>query len=192
MAEASRSVWITFEDILEQVVGRIEDEYPHDADLSLADTVAAGGIVLELAGSSAEQVIRELAAAIPTRRLPRDVDIAALAVAREAEISTDLGNGVAIPHARCPGLHAQIAVVGRSKTGVLFSTDASEAVHLVFLLVTPAERPDLQLSLIAKIARAIADPATKERLCSAASPAEILETLAKRSSRNPPSHAGSR
>jgi len=42
---------VTMEDVLEQVVGRIEDEYPHEATVSLREAVAAGGVVLALAGS---------------------------------------------------------------------------------------------------------------------------------------------
>ena len=175
---------ITLEDILEQVVGRIEDEYPHDPGLSLPDTVAAGGIVPELQGTTPEQVIRELAAAIPARRLPAECAVGDLAVARESEVTTDLGNGVAIPHARCEGLAVPVIVLGRSRDGVFFSP-AGEPVHLVFLLVTPAERPDTQLSLVAKVAGTVADPAARERLRAAGSPAEVLEVLSKLSPRNP-------
>src|SRR5690606_26129525 len=44
--------FVTLEDILEQVVGRIEDEYPHDPGLSLSSTIAAGGMVLDLRGGT--------------------------------------------------------------------------------------------------------------------------------------------
>jgi Mg2+/Co2+ transporter CorC len=33
---------ITLEDILEQVVGRIEDEYPHEESISVRDALLAG------------------------------------------------------------------------------------------------------------------------------------------------------
>jgi mannitol/fructose-specific phosphotransferase system IIA component (Ntr-type)/voltage-gated potassium channel Kch len=183
---------ITLEDILEQVVGRIEDEYPHDPGLSLPDTVAAGGIVLDLQGSTPEQAIRELAAVVPPRRLPAGEDVAALAVQRESEVTTDLGNGVAIPHARCPGLRAPVIALGRSRDGILFSPDSAEAVRLVFLLVTPAERPDVQLSLVAKLAGTVADPQARDRLRAASSPAEVLEVLSKLSPPNPAAQRGRR
>jgi CPA2 family monovalent cation:H+ antiporter-2 len=176
---------ITLDDVLEQVVGRIEDEYPHDPGLSLPDTVGAGGILLDLAASSAEAAIRELAAVIPPRRLPRDCEVGDLAVAREAEVATDLGNGVAIPHARCAGLRQPVVVFGRSRDGIAFSADAAEPVRLVFLVVTPLERPDVQLSLVGKIAGTVADVTARERLRTAASPAEVLEVLSKLSPRNP-------
>jgi monovalent cation:H+ antiporter-2, CPA2 family len=171
---------VTLEDILEQVVGRIEDEYPHEAELSLSDAVAAGGMVLNLRGGTPEQVIRELAAALPAGRLPAGAGIAELALAREAVVSTDLGNGVAVPHARCPGLSAPLAAFGRSEEGVIFSSQSPEVVRLVFLLVTPAERPEIQLSLLAKVAASIGPAAVRERLQRAGSPPEVLEILAQK------------
>lgn len=146
---------ITIDDILEQVVGRIEDEYPHEAEVSLRDAVADGGAVLELAAATREQAILELAAAIPPQRLPPDVgptDIARLALEREQEVSTDLGIGVAIPHARCPDLRAPLVVFGRSAQGIMFSSQAAERVRLLFLLVSPAEHPELQLTLLGQLA----------------------------------------
>ncbi len=93
---------ITLENILEQVVGLIEDEYPREAPLTLADAVTAGGVVLNLAATTANEAIEELAAAIPADRLPPCGSVAELAIEREEEISTDLGVGVAVPHAPVP------------------------------------------------------------------------------------------
>jgi monovalent cation:H+ antiporter-2, CPA2 family len=174
---------VTLEDILEQVVGRIEDEYPHDLGLSLSSTVAAGGIVLDLRGGTPKQVIRELAASISPGKIPPGTDIAELALARESTLSTDLGIGVAVPHARCPALRAPLIAFGRSREGVLFSAESAEVVRLVFLLVTPAERPDTHLSLLAKVAALVRDAQVRGRLLRASSPPEVLEILAKASGR---------
>jgi CPA2 family monovalent cation:H+ antiporter-2 len=77
---------ITIEDILEQVVGRIEDEYPRDSKPSLRDAVLTGGVVLELAARTPQQAIAELAAAIPGDRLPPGARVADLALARARRI----------------------------------------------------------------------------------------------------------
>ncbi|MGD9721910.1 MAG: cation:proton antiporter [Pirellulales bacterium] len=172
---------ITIEDILEQVVGRIEDEYPREPSFSLAEAVAAGGAVVPLAGTTAEAVIEELAAAIPGELLPHDADIAALALAREREVSTDLGVGVAIPHARCPQLPSALVVFGRSNDGIVFSRESTEPVRLVFLLVTPDEEPQLQLALLAELARIAGDAALRDRLCRANSAAEAVEIVSQAS-----------
>ena len=74
-------------------------------------------------------MIAELVAAIPADKLPPHACVADLAIAREREISTNLGFGVAIPHARCEFLTAPLIVVGRSSEGVVFSPQDPQAVR---------------------------------------------------------------
>jgi monovalent cation:H+ antiporter-2, CPA2 family len=181
---------ITLEEILEQVVGQLEDEDGREKPLLLTDAVALGGIVTSMKSSTRDQAIRELVAAIPAIRLPAGMDgsrLAALVFAREEEITTDLGNGVAIPHARCPGLAAPLVVVGRSKEGILYSDGESELVHLLFLLVTPAERPEGQLALLRQVARLCDKEASRDSLMDADSAEALLEMIGSRAaSESPP------
>ncbi|MES2438402.1 MAG: cation:proton antiporter [Verrucomicrobiota bacterium] len=173
---------ITLEDILEQVVGRLEDEDTRDKPVLLEDAVKIGGVVTSMDASTKDQAIRELVGAIPPHRLPAGIDAAqlvGLVLTREEEISTDLGNGIAIPHARCPGLNAPLAVIGQSKDGVIYSTGGHQAVRLFFLLVTPADRPEVQLSLLRQTAK-LADTGTaREALAGADSPASMLDIMHK-------------
>jgi mannitol/fructose-specific phosphotransferase system IIA component (Ntr-type) len=168
---------VTLEDMLEQVVGRIEDEYPHEQAVSLREALAAGAVLPELSARTREEAIAELAAAIPAERLPPGANVAERALAREQEVSTDLGVGVAIPHARCDGLAAPLVVFGRSSQGIAFSPESSEPVRLIFLLVTPDERPGLQLALLVQLAQLAGDAALRERLRTAGSAAEIAEMI---------------
>ena len=169
---------VTLEDILEQVVGRIEDEYPHQENATLSSALQAGGICMSLAANSRDAVIAELAGLISSERLPPGVDVARLALDREAELSTDLGSGVAVPHARCPGLMTPIVVFGRNNAGVPFSSQSGEPVRLVFLLVTPMERSDLQLSLLSQIARVVRSADNRAALLAAESPGEVMNLIA--------------
>jgi CPA2 family monovalent cation:H+ antiporter-2 len=180
---------ITLEDILEQVVGRIEDEYSHDPTLLLNNALRAGSVVLDLAARTADHAIRELAAAIPSQNLPANAKIAELAIARESDVSTDLGVGVAIPHARCPNLDSPLIVFGRSTEGVIFSRQPAELVHFVFLLVTPQERPDVQLYVLGQLAKIAGDAATRERLGKASSPSEVIEIVTQHRSGAAPAEA---
>lgn len=171
---------ITLEDILEQVVGQIEDEYPHETVVSLQDAVANGSIVLGVMARSRDQVIRELFDAIPAGSLPPGPDREKLIenmLAREAEVSTDLGNGVAIPHARYPELAAPIVVIGQSAEGLIYSPTAPELVRLIFLLIAPSEQPEVHLALLGQIARICSDPAAREKLNQAASTENMMDVL---------------
>jgi monovalent cation:H+ antiporter-2, CPA2 family len=171
---------VTMDDILEQVVKRLDDERSSDPVDSLSGAVSRGGILPSLTATTRDHAIRELVEAVPANRLPPGTTIAQLmdlALEREKEISTDLGNGVALPHARCPELEAPLVVIGRSTQGVLYSTAEAEPVHLLFLLVTPAEHPELQLALLRQVARLVRKESTRRELNGAASPAELLEII---------------
>jgi CPA2 family monovalent cation:H+ antiporter-2 len=171
---------ITLEDILEQVVGRLEDEDARDKPVSLIEAVTRGEIITHMEATTRDHAVHELAAAIPPNLLPTGMDISritSLALAREEEISTDLGNGIAIPHARCPGLASPLVVVGRSGDGVFYSTAENEPVHLFFLLVTPAERPETQLALLKQLARLAQTQSARDSLIHADSRAGLLDMI---------------
>jgi CPA2 family monovalent cation:H+ antiporter-2 len=173
---------ITMEDILEQVVGRLDDETQRENPVSLADALRRGAILADLAATSREKAIRELANAIPRKHLPIGMDlleVCELALRREEEISTNLGNGIAVPHARLAGLGAPIVIAGRSREGIVDVTGNSERIHLFFLLVTPAERPETQLTLLSGIARSAASESVRNGLIEAASSVEFADRLHK-------------
>jgi len=167
---------ITVEDILEQVVGRIEDEYPRESTILLSELFHAGGIVHELMAMECDAAIAELASVIAPERLPEGVNVAELAIAREHQLSTHVGFGIAIPHATVPLLAAPLAVLGRSPRGIVFG-ESSETVHLLFLLVTPLEQPDLHVDLLGQLATLASHPELRERLLNAPHSDEIFSIL---------------
>jgi len=169
---------ITLEDILEEIVGRIEDEYPRLPKLFLKDALAYGGVDLHLTAQTPDEAIRALAALIPKEHLPPNAAVAALAIAREKQVPTDVGPGLAIPHARCPALRNPILVFGRCADGLRFSPRAVEPARLLFLLVTPAERPNLQVFFLAQIASIARSEFVRERLLRAQSREEVIEIIA--------------
>lgn len=154
-------------------------EYPQKPVASLRESVVAGGVILDLSGVTPEQVFMELAAAIPVGSLPFGATVAELVVAREQDVFTDLGVGVAISHARCPDLPSPLVVFGRSADGILFSPQSAELIRFVFLLVTPPEQFELQLSLLAQLAQVAGDREAREALLQATSASEVSAIIAK-------------
>jgi CPA2 family monovalent cation:H+ antiporter-2 len=170
---------VTIEDVLEQVVGRIEDEYPRRPKVYLRDVLWSDDALLELASVEAEPAIAEIVAQIPSDRLPAGADVAELAIERERELPTSVGFGVAIPHARCPRLAAPLVVFARSTDGVVFDRSLTEPVHLIFLLITPVEQPDVQVLLLSQLAGAAGNPDVRRRLTEANTAAEVHAILSE-------------
>jgi len=71
---------------------------------------------------------------------------------RERLGSTALGDGYAIPHCRLKGLDDPLVLLAVSRQGVAFEAVDRKPVHIFFLVVTPAENPDLNLQILAALA----------------------------------------
>lgn len=111
----------------------------------------------ELGATARREVIREMtAAACEVAGLDaRTVEKAVWD--REEALSTGIGNGVAIPHARLDGLRESLVVVGISKTGIDFDSPDGRLAKVIFLILTPSSAPGDQLQIAAEIARLFRD-----------------------------------
>jgi PTS system nitrogen regulatory IIA component len=83
---------------------------------------------------------------------------------RERLGSTGIGGGVAIPHARLPGLSGVLAVFGRSSRGVDFDAVDGAPTRLFFLLVAPEDSSGMHLKALARIARLLKEQTVREQL----------------------------
>ena len=60
---------------------------------------------------------------------------------REELGSTGIGRGVAVPHTKHASVHELVGAVAVSEEGVDFDSLDGEKVHLLFLLISPPDRP---------------------------------------------------
>ena len=76
---------------------------------------------------------------------------------REELGSTGIGRGVAVPHTKHPSVDKLVGTVGVSVEGVDFDSLDGEKVHLIFLLVSPPDRPGDHLRALENISRQLRD-----------------------------------
>ena len=170
---------ITMEDVLEQLVGSIEDEFEKDAPLRIGDVLKENRILLDLQASSAESAIAEIVSRCGTEEVPvpRSAVIDAV-LARERSLPTYLGEGLAVPHARLEPLKTPVLFFARSSGGVVFDPKKPEEKATgLFLLLTPLATPRLQTRLLSRIANLRESTYVWDRLLQAESPAEALEAI---------------
>jgi PTS system nitrogen regulatory IIA component len=98
-------------------------------------------------------------------------------LAREQQVSTGLGGGMALPHAAVPGLEFARAALVRLATSLDFSAPDGARVRLVFALVVPEHFVDEKLQLLAELADRVSDSPRLERLMLAATPDELLDAF---------------
>lgn len=97
---------------------------------------------------------------------------------RENEMSTCLGEGLAIPHGVLEEGEEMVGVMGISREGLRFETPDGRPVHCMVLLATPASQRDRHLEVIGVLARAIGwDRNIQRMLFSAESPAHAYDIL---------------
>jgi len=83
---------------------------------------------------------------------------------RERLGSTGLAGGVALPHARMPGVTGSHGAFIRLAEPVDFDSLDGQPVDLVFALLVPEEATEEHLQLLAELAGLFKDPETCERL----------------------------
>src|SRR5712671_4437007 len=77
---------------------------------------------------------------------------------REKLGSTGVGDGVAIPHGKLPGVPNLLAAFGRSKRGVDFSAIDGKPTFLFFVLFAPENSAGIHLKALARISRLFKSP----------------------------------
>lgn len=97
--------------------------------------------------------------------------------AREDQVSTGIGSGVAIPHAFSDNIDKVIAVFGRSKTGIDFEALDNAPVHYIILFLVPRKDYQLHLRTLAAIAKLFSNSDIRRQLATANTRDEILGIL---------------
>ncbi len=97
---------------------------------------------------------------------------------REALGSTAFGGGVAIPHARLPGVDRCAAMLARLPEPIDWQASDGQLVDVVVLLVSPETAGADHLKALARISRALRDPATLPALRAADSAAAMQAAIA--------------
>lgn len=96
--------------------------------------------------------------------------------ARELEMPTDIGSGVAVPHARISFGDQFYGVLAQLDKPVAFSED-HEPCRIVVLVVTPEEMANKHLEVIAAIARMLRHKGIREAMAEAATAEELYEII---------------
>jgi Kef-type K+ transport system membrane component KefB/mannitol/fructose-specific phosphotransferase system IIA component (Ntr-type) len=97
-----------------------------------------------------------------------------LVLQREMSMGTALEEGIAVPHTRLPEIKKPFIVFGRSLSGIDWDSPDGTATQFIFLILTP-EKNDLQVQVLASIAKACSDKEVRSALLGAANTQEIWD-----------------
>jgi mannitol/fructose-specific phosphotransferase system IIA component (Ntr-type) len=122
--------------------------------MKLSDIMVSDAIVPALKNHTRDEVIAELveamaeAGAISKQKVK---EIIKAILAREAQATTGIGKGVALPHAKLKGIKKPIATIGCSSEGIDFASLDSKPVYSVILLLSSPDNPDEHLQAMETI-----------------------------------------
>jgi CBS domain containing-hemolysin-like protein len=176
-AEGRWTGFISLEDIVEEIIGTIEDEFEVEPKIHLSDALTPGRTVLGIQASSVEEMVGQAFGRVAPAELPvaREKIVKAV-LERERAMSTYLGRGLAIPHARLEGIERPVLVFARSEEGVPIA-GRDEKAHLAFILLTPSGAPRIQARLLARICSLIDSEYVAEQLRKAETPQVVVEAI---------------
>lgn len=147
--------------------------------MKIVDILSSEQLVApSLSGANKTAVLRELAEHLA--RQHGEIDAGRLVEVlweRERLGSTAIGDGIAIPHGKLPGLKGVVGAFGRHVAGVDFDSLDGSPTHLFFLLVAPEESVGQHLKALARVSRLLKDRSFRDKLISAPDSAAIFRLI---------------
>jgi nitrogen PTS system EIIA component len=148
--------------------------------MKLLDFVVPAAILPNLNVGTKEAAIRAMVESLKKSDTVQSSDsdsIVAAILKREELGSTGIGNGVAVPHTKHPSVGSLIATVALAKNGVDFASLDGESVYILFLLVSPPDRPGDHLRALETISRHLRNQNFCNFLKQAKTPEEVVDLL---------------
>ncbi len=148
--------------------------------MKFTDFISRDAIRADLVAYEKEGVIREMVQALLDAgeiNADEQESIVKAIMKREELGSTGIGRGIAVPHTKHPSVDRLVGTVAVSSEGVNFNSLDGEKVHLLFLLVSPPDRPGDHLRALENISRQLRDDTFCRYLRQSKTPEDIQQLL---------------
>jgi nitrogen PTS system EIIA component len=145
--------------------------------MDIVDLITPAAVVARLRVSSKKQLLQELAKRAAELSGCGERQIFDVLLERERLGSTGVGNGIAIPHGRLPGLPRLHGLFVRVDPSVDFDAVDEQPVDLVFLLLAPEAAGADHLKALARVSRLLRDRQVCEKLRGAENPDALYALL---------------
>lgn len=146
--------------------------------MRLLDIISPECIKAPLVAGDKQGVIGELVDLLAQVGRVRDAKSLKEAVwTREQTRTTGIGNGLAIPHGKCPGVEQIAVAIGKPASPMDFQAIDSKPVRLIVLLASPPDKTSDHIQALAHIARLMTMDQFREQVYAAKSATEIFDLL---------------
>ena len=135
-------------------------------------------INLNLKGQTKQEIIDEMVEILYQGGKLNDKEEYKKAIlAREAQSSTGLEEGIAIPHAKTSAVKIPSIAFGLSKNGVDYESLDGEPSKLFFMIAAPANASDTHIEILSKLTTMLLDDEIREKLLEVKTEQEVMDIL---------------
>ncbi|MCU0608244.1 MAG: PTS sugar transporter subunit IIA [Chitinispirillaceae bacterium] len=146
--------------------------------MKIRDLLNKSSILIDLQGTNKTEIINQMTHYMASIENLSDPDLITRKILeREADMSTGIGFGIAIPHARIEKIGRVHMVVAKSVAGVDFSAIDEQPVHLIFLMISPANTSTEHTQTLSSLSRIMSYEDMRKKLFAATTAEQFLDLL---------------
>ncbi len=157
--------------------------------MEISDLISLEGVIANLRVTSKKQALQNLACRAAAITGEPERAIFEVLIERERLGTTGVGNGIAIPHGKLPGLGKLYGLFARLETPIDFDAIDEQPIDLICPLLAPESAGADHLKALARVSRLLRDRSICEKLRGSDSAEAIYALLtastASRAAREP-------
>lgn len=147
--------------------------------MQINDLLRKDLMILDLKATEKEAVIDEMIARLAEKNVISDAATYKEGIMnREAQTSTGLGDGIAMPHSKNKAVQEPAVLFAKSEAGVDYESLDGQPTHFLFMIAAPEGGNDLHLQVLASLSRKLVNPEVLEHLRQAETPEDVQAVFA--------------
>lgn len=144
--------------------------------MKIKDLLKPNLMILDLKADSKESAINEMIDKYVAEGVVTDREKYLKGILdREAESTTGIGDGIAMPHAKTDAVNQAAVLFAKSSQGVDFNALDGQPVHLFFMIAAPEGANNAHLQALAKLSSLLIDPDLVAKLKKAQSADDVIK-----------------
>ncbi|WP_405257731.1 fructose-specific PTS transporter subunit EIIC [Ligilactobacillus murinus] len=148
--------------------------------MDIRDLLMTDLMIMDLKAATKNEVIDEMVHNLFVKGIIDDEELYKKDILkREAESSTGMGEGIAIPHAHDTAVKKPAVMFARSVNGVDYQSMDGQPAHLFFMIAAPEGGDNTHLQALAALSQVLMNPDVVNALKAADTPQKVQDIFAK-------------
>ncbi|BBN98769.1 fructose-specific PTS transporter subunit EIIC [Sporolactobacillus terrae] len=144
--------------------------------MKITDLMIESAMLLDMKATTKEGAIDELITSLEKNNRINDPQLfKEMILKREAQSSTGIGDGIAMPHAKTKAVNEATVVFGHSKKGIDYKALDGQPSYLFFMIAAPEGAADVHLQTLAALSRLLIDHDFVEQIKQAGTAHEVAQ-----------------